>query len=206
METNMDAKKNKETNEKINNLISGGGSTLEENRIIYINGVFDEGMAKEVFVNLMSLELKNPTKDILLIIDSYGGYVHSFLAIHDAIKLLRCDVAALCIGKCMSCGQMLLISATKGKRFSTKNSRILMHEVASFTGGKLTDMEIDLNESKALKKILEELILEYTSIKSSELKRLMERDSYMSPEEAKELGIIDDIVISNKDLYKRLNL
>jgi len=202
----MDAKKNKETNEKINNLISGGGSTLEENRIIYINGVFDEGMAKEVFVNLMSLELKNPTKDILLIIDSYGGYVHSFLAIHDAIKLLRCDVAALCIGKCMSCGQMLLISATKGKRFSTKNSRILMHEVASFTGGKLTDMEIDLNESKALKKILEELILEYTSIKSSELKRLMERDSYMSPEEAKELGIIDDIVISNKDLYKRLNL
>jgi ATP-dependent Clp protease protease subunit len=152
------------------------------------------------------MEIKNPNKDILMIIDSYGGYCHSYLAIHDAIKMSRCNVATFCIGKAMSCGQMLLMSGTKGKRFASKNSRILVHEVSSYTWGKLTDMEIDINETKEVQRIMEGLIREYTGLTKAKIRKLMKRDSFLSAEEALELGIIDHIVEDHKDLYKRIKL
>lgn len=179
---------------------------LEDNRIIYVNGMFDEDMAKGVFEKIISLEIKNPNKDILIIVDSYGGACHSFLALHDMINLCRCNIATFCVGKAMSCGQMLLMCGTKGKRFASKNSRILVHELSSVTYGKLTDMEIDINECKEMKKILDNIFKEQTGLSSKKINKLMERDSFMSAEEAKDLGIIDHIVSSNHDLYKRINL
>ena len=105
---------------------------FDNKRIVYFKGKFTEDATHSVIQKLLEFELKDPLKDIVLYIDSYGGYVDSFLAIHDAIRLCRCDVATVCIGKAMSCGQMLLISGAKGKRFITLNSRVLMHPVSSF--------------------------------------------------------------------------
>ena len=121
-------------------------------------------------------------------------------------NLSRCDIATVCTGKAMSCGQMLLMSGTKGKRFATPNSRILIHEISHITYGKLSDMEIDINEDKEVQKIWEGLIVEYTKIKKSEIRELMKRDSYLSAKEAKDYGIIDHIIEKPSDLYKRITL
>jgi len=180
--------------------------SLEDNRIIYVNGLFDEDMTKDIFEKIIALELKNPNKDILIVLDSYGGHCHSFLAIHDAMKLCRCDIATFCIGKAMSCGQMLLMSGTKGKRFASKHSRVLVHELSAVAWGKLADMEIDVSEHKEVQKIMDKLIVKHTGLSKSKIKKLMQRDSYMSAKEAKQLGLIDHVVKSNKDLYKRINL
>lgn len=181
-------------------------STLDDNRIIYMSGEFNEDKAKEIITKLFTLEAKDPSRDILMYIDSYGGYVHSFLAIHDVIKMIRCNVATIAIGKTMSCGQMLLISGAKGKRFITPNARVLMHEIASGAFGKLSEMEVDINETRALKKIVEDLIVKYTKIKKTDLKQIMTRDSYFSAEEAVKLGIVDHIVHKPNDLYSRITL
>jgi ATP-dependent Clp protease, protease subunit len=181
-------------------------NTLEDNRIIYMSGDFNEEKAKEIVTKLFTLESKDPSKDILMYIDSYGGYVHSFLAIHDVMRMLRCDIATVAIGKTMSCGQMLLISGTKGKRFITPNARVLMHEIASGAFGKLSDMEVDINETRAVSKICEDLILKYTKIKKDALKDLMVRDSYFSAQEALKLGMVDHMIHKPKDLYSKINL
>lgn len=180
-----------------------GGDPILDNRIIYFGGDFTEDKAKEIINNIFRLEAKNPTKDIIIYIDSYGGAVHSFLAIHDIIKhVTRCDIITVGIGKQMSCGQMLLMSGTKGKRFATPNSRILMHQISSRTWGKLSDMEIDMEESKRLQKLIENLIVKYTKITKKKLPSLMTVDSYITAEEALELGIIDGIIKKPSDLYK----
>ena len=179
-------------------------SPIDEKRIIYLNGLFNEDKAKEVITKLLTFEAKDPTKDIILYVDSYGGYVHSFLAIHDAIKMLRCDVATVCLGKAMSCGQLLLMSGAKGKRFITPNSRVLVHQISSFAYGKLADMEVDVQESKELQKIVESMIVKYTNITVKRLKEIMSIDSYFSSKQTVELGIADYIITSPSVLYKNI--
>lgn len=182
-------------------------NVMDSNRIIFMSGCFDESAAKTIMERMLTLEAQAPSKDILMYIDSYGGSVHSLIAIHDVMKnLSRCDIATVCTGKAMSCGQMLLMSGTKGKRFATPNSRILIHEISHITYGKLSDMEIDINEDKEVQKIWEGLIVEYTKIKKSEIRELMKRDSYLSAKEAKDYGIIDHIIEKPSDLYKRITL
>ena len=182
------------------------GNVFDDNRIIYMSGEFNEITAKEIITRLITLESKDPTKDILMYIDSYGGHVHSFLAMHDIIKMLRCNVATVAIGKTMSCGQMLLISGTKGKRFITPNARVLMHEISNMTWGKLSDLEVDINETKELRKILDDMIVKYTNIKKSDLNQIMMRDSYFSAQESLKFGIVDNIIHKPKDLYDKINL
>jgi len=183
------------------------GDTLEKNRIVFLSGSFNEDKAKEVITTILNLEAKDPTKDILMIIDSYGGYVHSLLAIHDVMKhITRCDIVTMGIGKQMSCGQLLLISGSKGKRFATPNSRILMHQISSMTWGKLSDMEVDIDESKKLQEIIESMIVKYTKMNRKQVNELMQRDSYMSANEALEAGLIDGIVKNPNDLYKNPNV
>lgn len=182
-------------------------SVADANRIIFMSGIFDEACAKTIMERILTLETQSPTKDIIMYIDSYGGHIHSLLAIHDVMRnLSRCNFATVCTGKAMSCGQMLLMSGTKGKRFATPNARILMHEMSSFTFGKLTDMEIDISESKELMKILEKLILDYSKLTKKQVRELMQRDSYISATEAKEYGIIDHIIEKPSDLYKRISI
>jgi len=114
---------------------------FENNRIVYMSGDFDETKAQYMITKLLSFESQDPTKDIIMYIDSYGGYIDSFIAIHDVIKMIRCDVATVCVGKAMSCGQMLLISGAKDKRFITPNSRVLIHELSSGRYGKVHELD-----------------------------------------------------------------
>ena len=120
-------------------LEENSNNLLDKNRLIYMSGEFNERKAEHIVSKLLFFECVNPVKDILLIIDSYGGIVDSFVSIHDTINLLRCNVATCCIGKAMSCGQLLLISGAKGKRFITPNSRVMIHEFTAGSYGKLTD-------------------------------------------------------------------
>jgi len=180
---------------------------LEENRIIFVNGNFDERKAEQTITKLFQYECQSPTKDILMIIDSYGGYVDSFVAIHDCMKLLRCDIATVCAGKAMSCGQMLLISGKKGKRFITPNSRVLIHEISAGSYGKLTDLTIDVEETKRMQKeIFEKLLLSYTKIKSSQLKDFVGIDTYLNAKRCLELGLVDKIITSANSLYSEINI
>jgi len=136
-----------------------------------------------------------------MIIDSYGGQIHSFLALYDVIHMLRCDVATVAIGKAMSCGQMLLMCGAKGKRFATRNTRILMHEMEAGTIGKLSGIEADAEEFHNLNHILIDIIVENSKIKKKEAKEYLENENYMSPTDAQRLGIIDHIIYDRDDLY-----
>jgi len=137
----------------------------EANRIIYLTGTIDEPKAEAVITKMLQYESKNSEDDILFYIDSYGGMVDSFVSIHDTIKMLRCNVATICIGKAMSCGQMLLISGTKGKRFITPNSRVLIHQLSFGTEGKLKYIENNVKENQRMnKEVWEKYIVKYTHI------------------------------------------
>jgi ATP-dependent Clp protease protease subunit len=186
---------------------AGVESPPVDNRIIYFSGAFNEEKAHQTISKLLEYECKDPTRDILLFVDSYGGYVDSFVAIHDTIKLLRCDVATCCVGKAMSCGQMLLISGTQGKRFITPNSRVMIHQIASASFGKLRDLEVDIEESKRLQKdVIDKLILKYTKIKPKQLKEIMVDDTFVTAKKALDLGVVDHIVTNPNILYKNINI
>lgn len=176
----------------------------KDNRFIFMKGHFNEEAAHDIVKKLMALETKDPFSDITIFIDSYGGYIDSFIAMHDAIQLCRCDVATVCLGKAMSCGQMLLISGTKGKRFITPNSRVLMHPMSGFSYGNIHEIENDAKESRRLQNMLEGMISKYTKIKKTDLKQLMSKDSYLTAQDALKYGLVDYVVKDMKDISKHL--
>ena len=175
-----------------------------DNRFIFMKGDFNEESAHEIVKKLFDLETKDPFSDITIFIDSYGGYVDSFIAMHDAIRLCRCDVATVCLGKAMSCGQMLLISGKKGKRFITPNSTVLMHPLSMGNYGNIHEIEIEAKEGRRQQDMLQNMIRKYTKINKKKLDELMSKDSYIPAKEALELGIVDHIVDSMGDISKHL--
>lgn len=180
---------------------------LDGNRIIYMSGEFNEQKAEWVVGKLLHFESINPNKDILMFIDSYGGSIDSFVAIHDIINLLRCKVATCCVGKAMSCGQLLLISGRKGKRFITQNSRVMIHEFSTYNTGKLSEVEINLIESKRLQKsIWENLNIKYTNLTKKQLDEMKKRDTFLTATECLKYGLVDHIVDSRSKLYANINL
>lgn len=188
-------------------LIEDQKGALDANRIIYISGEFNEMKAEMVVSKMLTFECANPSKDILLIIDSYGGIVDSFVSIHDTMGLLRCDVATLCIGKAMSCGQLLLVSGAKGKRFITPNSRVMIHEFSAGAYGSLTDLEISVEENKRLQKeIWEKLNIKYTNLTPKKLTEMRGRDTFLNAKECLQHGVVDHVVTSPKVLYKNINV
>ena len=177
-----------------------------DNRFIFMKGDFNEESAHEIVKKLFDLETKDPFSDITIFIDSYGGYVDSFIAMHDAIRLCRCDVATVCLGKAMSCGQMLLISGKKGKRFITPNSTVLMHPLSMGNYGNIHEIEIESKEGRRQQDMLQNMIRKYTKINKKKLDELMSKDSYIPAKEALELGIVDHIVDSMGDISKHLKI
>lgn len=180
---------------------------LDGNRIIYMGGEFNEQKAEAIVSKMLTFECINPAKDILLIIDSYGGYVDSFVSIHDTMKLLRCSVATCCIGKAMSCGQLLLISGEKGKRFITPNSRVMVHEFSAGNYGKISDLEINIKENKRLQKaIWETLNIRYTTLTKKRLDAMRGRDTFLTAKECLDNGLVDYITTDPSVLYKNINI
>ena len=177
----------------------------DKNRLIFLSGMINEAKAEDVINKLLAYDAASPKTDILMFVDSYGGYVDSFIAIHDVMKMISSDVTTVCVGKAMSCGQMILISGTKGRRFMTPNSRVMIHEVSGFAGGKLTDIEIDYKETLRLQKqIIEKLILKYTKITQKQLDNFMAVDTFLSASECIKYGIVDGVITSPGMLHAKV--
>ena len=182
-------------------------TVYDGNRIIYLSGEFNEHKAEAVVAKMLQYECINPSKDILLMIDSYGGLVDSFVTIHDTMGLLRCDVATCCIGKAMSCGQLLLVSGTPGKRFITPNSRVMIHEFSSGNYGKLTDIDISVQENKRMQKaVWEKLNLKYTKLTKKKLDEMKGRDTFLTANECVKQGFVDHIITKPGVLYKNIEI
>jgi len=171
-------------------------SMLLKQRIIFINGPIDDHTACLVTAQLLFLESEAPDKDINVYINSPGGVVSSGLAIFDTMAYIRPDISTVCIGQAASMGSFLLSAGTRGKRFALPHARVMCHQPSSGFSGQVTDIEIQAAESTRLKKELTELYASHSATGKTyeEFLAMMERDTFMSPADAKEWGIIDEIV------------
>ena len=171
-------------------------SRLLKERIIFLGGAVDENTASITVAQMLFLEAEDPKKDIMLYINSPGGDVYDGLAIYDTMKHLKCDVATVGMGMQASMGAFLLSSGTKGKRSLLPHATVMIHQPSSGTRGKVTDMEIDLKEGLRLKKLLNEILAANTGQKLAIIEKDSDRDYWMSAEEAKKYGIVDNVLKS----------
>ena len=170
-------------------------SRLLKERIIFLTGQINDNVASLITAQLLFLEAEDPKKEIYLYINSPGGLVTSGLGIYDTIQYIKPDVSTLCIGQAASMGSFLLAAGTKGKRFSLPNSRIMVYQPSAGFQGQATDIEIHANEVLALKKRLNEIYSKHTNKTVDEIKTALERDNFMTPENAKDFGLIDKVVV-----------
>ncbi|NCU29618.1 ATP-dependent Clp protease proteolytic subunit [Candidatus Saccharibacteria bacterium] len=171
-------------------------SRLLKERIIFLGEEVNEVTANLVVAQLLFLAHEDPAKDISLYINSPGGNVYDGLAIYDTMNFIKPDVATYGIGLQASMGAFLLSSGAKGKRFCLPHSKVMIHQPSAGTRGKVTDMEIDLNESLRIKEQLTKILADNTGQKPSKVKQDMERDYWMSPDEAMKYGLIDQVLKS----------
>jgi len=169
-------------------------SRLLKERIVFVVGPINDSVASLVTAQLLFLESEDPKKEISLYINSPGGLVTAGLGIYDTMQYIKPEVSTLCIGQAASMGSFLLAAGTKGKRFSLPNSRIMVHQPSAGFQGQATDIEIHANEVLSLKKRLNEIYSKHTSKTVEEIKSALERDNFMTPENAKEFGLIDKVV------------
>ncbi len=169
-------------------------SRLLKERIIFLTGQINDGIASLITAQLLFLEAEDPKKEIYLYINSPGGLVTSGLGIYDTMQYIKPDVSTLCIGQAASMGSFLLAAGSKGKRFSLPNSRIMVHQPSAGYQGQATDIEIHANEVMSLKKRLNEIYSIHTGKSVDEIKSALERDNFMTPDAAKEFGLVDKVV------------
>lgn len=169
-------------------------SRLLKERIIFLVGAIDDHVANLVVAQMLFLESENPDKDIHLYINSPGGVVTSGFSIYDTMKFIKPDVATMVIGQACSMGSFLLSAGTKGKRFSLPNSRIMIHQPSGGAQGQATDIEIQAREILYLRSKLNGLYAEHTGQPLERIERDMERDNFMTAQQAKEYGLIDQIL------------
>ena len=169
-------------------------SRLLKERIIFLVGPINDNVASLVTAQLLFLESEDPKKEINLYINSPGGLVTAGLGIYDTMQYIKPDVSTLCIGQAASMGSFLLAAGKKSKRFSLPNSRIMVHQPSAGFQGQATDIEIHANEVLALKKRLNEIYSKHTDKSVDDIKKALERDNFMTPEVAKNFGLIDQVV------------
>ena len=169
-------------------------SRLLNERIIFLGEQVDEHTANIVVAQLLHLAYADPKKDIKLYINSPGGSIYDGMAIYDTMQYITPDVQTIGIGLQASMGAFLLSSGAKGKRFMLPHSKVMIHQPSSGTQGKVTDMEIDLKEGIAVKEMIAELLAKNTGHKLTKVKADMERDYWMTPQEAKDYGLIDEVI------------
>ena len=169
-------------------------SRLLKERIIFLVGPINDNVASLVTAQLLFLESEDPKKEINLYINTPGGLVTAGLGIYDTMQYIKPDVSTLCIGQAASMGSFLLAAGKKGKRFSLPNSRIMVHQPSAGFQGQATDIEIHANEVMDLKKRLNEIYSKHTGKSVDDVKKALERDNFMTPDTAKEFGLIDDVV------------
>ena len=169
-------------------------SRLLKERIIFVSGPVHDGMATLICAQLLFLEAENPSKDISMYINSPGGVVTSGLSIYDTMQYIRPRVSTLVVGQAASMGSLLLCAGEKGMRFSLPNSRIMVHQPSGGYQGQATDILIHARETEKLKRRLNEIYVQHTGQSLDDVEAALERDRFLSPEEAKDWGLIDQIV------------
>lgn len=169
-------------------------SRLLKERIIFLNGGVEDEMAKLIIAQMLFLEAEDPEKDIYLYINSPGGVVTAGLAIYDTMNFIKPDVSTLCMGQACSMGAFLLSSGAKGKRFALPNSRVMIHQPLGGYRGQATDIQIHAQEILKLKEMLTRKMAEHCSQPFEKVAQDTERDNFMSAEEAKAYGLIDDVI------------
>ena len=169
-------------------------SRLLKERIVFLVGPVNDHVSTLITAQLLFLESENPKKEISFYINSPGGLVTSGLGIYDTMQYIKPPVSTLCIGQASSMGSFLLASGEKGKRFSLPNSRIMVHQPSAGYQGQATDIEIHAKEIMSLKDRLNKIYSKHTKKSESEIKKALERDNFMTANEAKEFGLIDEVV------------
>jgi ATP-dependent Clp protease, protease subunit len=174
-------------------------SRLLRDRIIFLGTPVNDDVANTIIAQLLFLESDEPEKDIMLYINSPGGHVTSGMAIYDTMQYVRCDVATICMGQAASMGAFLLGAGTKGKRYALPHSRIMIHQPLGGYQGQATDIDIHAKEILKIRDTLNSLWAEHTGQPMDKIKEDTERDYFLSPNDAKEYGIIDEVIAKKKD-------
>jgi ATP-dependent Clp protease protease subunit len=169
-------------------------SRLLKERIVFLTGAVNDPVASLICAQLLFLESENPNKDIAFYINSPGGLVTAGLAIYDTMQYIRPDVSTVCIGQAASMGSLLLAAGAAGKRFALPNARIMVHQPSGGAQGQATDIEIHAREILALKARLNMIYVKHTKQSLDVIEAAVDRDRFMSPEEAKAFGIVDEVV------------
>jgi ATP-dependent Clp protease protease subunit len=175
-------------------------SRLLKDRIIFIGTPIDDYIANLVIAQMLFLQMENKSQDINVYINTPGGYVNAGMAIYDTMQFVHCDVATYCIGQASSMGALLLAAGTKGKRYALPHSRIMMHQPSGGAQGTAADIKIQADEILNLKKILTKLFSKHTGQSLDKVARDSDRDHFMSADEAKKYGLVDEVVESLKDV------
>jgi ATP-dependent Clp protease protease subunit len=173
-------------------------SRLLKDRIIFLGEPIDDDVANLVIAQLLFLEAEEPERDISLYINSPGGVVSAGLAIYDTIQFIKSDVSTICIGQAASMGAILLAAGKKGKRYALPNSRIMIHQPSGGIHGQASDIKIQAEEMLRTKKILDQILAKHTNQPIEKIEKDTERDFFMGAEEAKNYGIVDEIIEKRK--------
>ena len=175
-------------------------SRLLKERIIFLTGPVDDLVSSLICAQLLYLESENPSKDISFYVNSPGGIVTAGLAIYDTMNYIRPDISTVCFGQAASMGSLLLAAGTKGKRYGLPHSRIMIHQPSGGFQGQAADIDIQAREILSLRERLNQIYVTHTGQSIEVIEKRMDRDSFLSPEEAKEFGLIDEVVDSRKDI------
>jgi ATP-dependent Clp protease, protease subunit len=175
-------------------------SRMLKERIIFVIGEVEDYMATSICMQLLYLEAENPKKEIAMYINSPGGVVTAGMAIYDTMQFTKCPIATLCIGQAASMGSLLLTAGTKGMRFALPHSSIMVHQPSGGAGGKVSDMERSLEDIIRMKKRLNEIYVHHTGRTYDEIERKLDRDTFMTAEQAKEFGLIDKVLSTRDEL------
>jgi len=173
-------------------------SRLLKDRIIFLGNVIDDNYANVITAQLLFLEAENPDRDIYLYINSPGGYISAGLAIYDTMQYIKPDIRTLCIGQAASMASLLLAGGAKGKRSALPHSRIMLHQPSGGATGQASDIEIAAREILRVKDIVNKIYEKHRSKESSIIEKDIERDYYMTAEEAKSYGVIDNVITDRK--------
>lgn len=177
-------------------------SRLLKDRIIFLGGAIDDAVANTVVAQLLFLESEDPDKDIYLYINSPGGVVTAGLAIYDTMQYIKPDVSTICIGQAASMGSVLLTAGAKGKRFALPMSRIMIHQPLGGAQGQSTDIQIQAKEILRIREVINEILVKTTGQKLEKVIEDTERDNFMTADEAKAYGLIDEVITRKEKAAK----
>ena len=173
-------------------------SRLLKDRIIFLGGIVDDSLANSVIAQLLFLASQDPKKDIKLYINTPGGSVTAGLAIYDTMQYIKCPISTVCIGLAGSMGAVLLAAGSKGKRFTLPNSEILLHQVAGGVRGQAVEIEITAKQIMKIKNKLNQILSQHTGQSLKKIEKDTDRDFYLSAEDAKKYGIVDEVIKTKK--------